>query len=149
MSLQKRRALMARIRGKNTIPERLLRTALWTAGYRYRLHRRVCGVRPDIVFVGAKVAVFVDGCFWHMCPKHFTMPATNRPFWSAKLKRNRERDVSSASVLRRAGWKVVRFWEHEVMLSPTKCQQRVVARLQSNIGKKTSPRYHREGNTAG
>lgn len=149
MSIQKRRALMARIRGKNTTPERLLRIALWRAGYRYRLHRRVCGVRPDIVFVGAKVAVFVDGCFWHMCPEHFTMPATNRPFWSAKLKRNRQRDASSASILRRAGWRVVRFWEHEVMLSPAKCQQRVVARLRTNIGRKKHQKSRRKVNTSG
>ena len=68
--------------------------------------------KPDFVFRAAKFAVFVDGCFWHGCPKHGTMPANNRAFWKAKLARNKARDSDVTRALRKAGWKVLRIWEH-------------------------------------
>jgi DNA mismatch endonuclease, patch repair protein len=70
--------------------------------------------KPDFVFPKLKVAIFVDGCFWHCCPRHSNMPATNRPFWQRKLDGNRRRDRLVSRTLRRRGWRVVRVWEHEL-----------------------------------
>jgi len=69
--------------------------------------------RPDVVFPRQRVAVFIDGCFWHGCPSHGVRPQTNAAYWSAKIRRNQERDRSNTDVLRAAGWDVVRVWEHE------------------------------------
>jgi DNA mismatch endonuclease (patch repair protein) len=71
-------------------------------------------VRPDFVFTARRLAVFVDGCFWHGCPRHGTRPRGNAAFWRAKFRRNRERDRRDTRNLRRAGWKVLRLWEHEL-----------------------------------
>jgi DNA mismatch endonuclease (patch repair protein) len=70
--------------------------------------------KPDFVFARLRVAVFVDGCFWHACPRHCRMPADNRAFWRAKLARNQARDRLVTRTLRRAGWRVLRIWEHEL-----------------------------------
>jgi len=104
---------MSRIRGKNTKPEIALRKALWVLGLRYRLHYKLPG-KPDIVFVGKKVAIFVDGCFWHGCPLHSTKPKTNSSFWKKKLQGNIDRDDKNKTLLEKSGWKVLRFWEHEI-----------------------------------
>ena len=104
---------MSRIRGKDTGPEVRLRKELWARGIRYRLKSRLPG-KPDIVFPGARMVVFVDGCFWHGCPDHSQTPATNRSFWSKKLKRNVERDHEVTTRLEDLGWSVLRVWEHEV-----------------------------------
>jgi DNA mismatch endonuclease (patch repair protein) len=111
---EKRRLNMSRIRGVNTKPEMLLRSALHAKGLRFRLHRRELPGSPDIVFVKARVAVFVDGCFWHGCPEHGTSPKTNRNFWSEKISGNRKRDKKASLELGTMGWKVVRIWEHDV-----------------------------------
>ncbi len=71
-------------------------------------------VRPDFVFPRLKLAVFVDGCFWHACPRHYRMPAGNRAFWRAKLARNQARDRLVTRTLRKAGWRVLRIWEHDL-----------------------------------
>lgn len=105
---------MARIRGKNTEPERRLRSALWAAGLRYRLHARTPVGRPDVVFAGQRVAVFVDGCFWHGCPQHYVRPRSREGFWREKLAENVERDRQQTKTLEAAGWRVVRVWEHAV-----------------------------------
>lgn len=105
---------MSRIRSRHTTPERILRSALWAAGLRYRLYVRTLAGRPDVVFPKQKLAVFVDGCFWHGCPDHYAFPRTRRDFWSAKLKANVQRDQHQTRKLRSAGWAVLRFWEHEV-----------------------------------
>lgn len=113
LTASQRRYCMSRIRGSNTKPEITLRKALWSYGLRYRVKNRLPG-HPDIVFHGRKTAIFVDGCFWHMCPKHFSMPANKKDFWKKKLERNTVRDRETTLVLRKQGWKVLRFWEHEV-----------------------------------
>jgi len=105
---------MSRIRGKNTRPEIILRKALWAAGLRYRLHAKTPAGRPDVVFPGPKVAVFIDGCFWHGCPDHYVRPRSRTDFWSAKLLENTRRDRRQTLSLEQAGWRVCRFWEHEV-----------------------------------
>lgn len=105
---------MARVRRSGTAPELILRRALWRAGLRYRVNRKVDGARPDIVFLGPRVAVFVDGCFWHGCPKHGTIPNTNTVFWTQKIAANKERDVRDIIRLNESGWKVLRYWEHDL-----------------------------------
>jgi len=104
---------MSRIRGKNTKPELQLRKALWSAGLRYRLKSELPG-RPDIVFRAGKVAIFVDGCFWHKCPEHFQWPKTRTKFWKDKINRNVERDEEVTDQLKLTGWTVMRIWEHEI-----------------------------------
>lgn len=113
-----RRAIMRANRRRDTAPERALRTALYAAGARYRVDFpvRPCGgrpVRPDVVFLRRRLAVFVDGCFWHGCPIHGTQPATNRDYWSRKIAENRERDARTTRALEADGWTVLRFWEHD------------------------------------
>lgn len=103
-------------RTRDTEPEIALRRELYRRGYRYRVHRRpLTGLRrqADLVFVGAKVAVFVHGCFWHGCPEHATQPKANEAFWRTKLDRNRERDAETLAALEAAGWANVVVWEHE------------------------------------
>ena len=104
---------MARVRGVDTGPEMALRRALWRAGLRYRVRPRIPG-RPDLAFVRCKIAVFVDGCFWHGCPDHYKASATNVAFWSEKIARNQRRDREVEIALAKLGWTVLRCWEHEV-----------------------------------
>lgn len=104
---------MSRIQGKNTKPELMLRGCLWKFGLRYRLHYKLQG-RPDIVFPGRRIAIFVDGCFWHGCPEHGVRPKTNRRFWHEKIKGNVKRDERNTMQLTKDGWTVLRFWEHDV-----------------------------------
>jgi DNA mismatch endonuclease (patch repair protein) len=98
-------------------PEVRLRSALHRSGMRFRKNLELrlgsLRVRPDIVFTRAKVAVFVDGCFWHGCDAHGTQPHVNHGYWAAKLQRNRKRDQVVDTVLRDAGWTVLRVWEHD------------------------------------
>lgn len=106
-------------RRSNTKPEVALRSALHAAGLRFRKDYRIDAggvrVKPDIVFPRAKVAVFVDGCFWHCCPIHGTQPKRNSDYWTPKLARNVERDRENDAALGEAGWMVVRVWEHELL----------------------------------
>lgn len=103
---------MARIRGKNTEPEKLLRRALWSLGLRYRIHYPTPAGRPDVVFPALKLVIFVDGCFWHGCPDHYVRPKARGTFWAAKLKENVSRDQRQTRKLEETGWIVVRLWEH-------------------------------------
>ena len=101
---------------RDTEPEMALRRLLHAAGYRFRVDfSPLPGLRrkADIVFTRRKVAVFVDGCFWHSCPEHGTLPTANRPWWKQKLARNVLRDAETNRLLQAAGWRVVRVWEHE------------------------------------
>jgi DNA mismatch endonuclease (patch repair protein) len=104
---------MRRVGPKDSKAERAIRSGLHAAGLRFRLQKRVEGVRVDIAFPGARVALMVDGCFWHGCPEHATYPKTNRDYWLPKLEENRRRDEKQSDRLRRNGWLVIRIWEHE------------------------------------
>ncbi len=95
----------------------------------WRRNQPVFG-KPDFVFPRLRLAVFVDGCFWHGCPKHGTKPAGNAKFWRDKLARNKARDLRVNRELRRAGWRVVRIWEHELA---KKNEPRLLARLQKSL----------------
>jgi len=105
---------MARIKNKNTSPELVFRKALWQRGLRYRLHVKTPFGRPDLVFPGKNVALFVDGCFWHGCPIHYVRPRSRGDFWAAKLVENVARDCFQTRSLETNGWRVFRVWEHEV-----------------------------------
>lgn len=107
---------MSRQRTRDTAPEVALRRALHRLGYRYLVDAPLPGMprrRADIVFTARKVAVFVDGCFWHGCPEHGTWPVKNGAWWESKLKANLERDRDTTARLEEIGWTVVRIWEHE------------------------------------
>lgn len=106
-------------RRTDTKPEVALRSALHRLGLRFRKDHRLdlpgARVRPDIVFTRRRVAVFVDGCFWHCCPIHSSRPKTNQWYWEPKLNRNRERDALADEALANSGWLVVRIWEHSAV----------------------------------
>lgn len=107
---------MQAIRSRDTKPEKLLRQLVHAKGLRYRVAARPLPElrrTADMVFGPAKVAVFVDGCYWHGCPDHYVPPKTNSGYWSEKVLRNVERDRDTDQRLRDAGWLVLRFWEHD------------------------------------
>jgi DNA mismatch endonuclease (patch repair protein) len=101
---------------RDTRPERLLRSALHRAGLRFRVDYRVTlpggAVRPDVVFTRVRVAVFIDGCFWHGCPEHGNVPARNTDYWVPKLNQTIARDQRNTEALQADGWMVIRAWEH-------------------------------------
>ncbi len=110
---RKRSEVMSRIRGRgNRDTELVFRSLLRGAGITgWRRHYRIPG-RPDFAFPKPRVAVFLDGCFWHQCPKCSRLPKGNRAFWKTKLSANVARDRRVSATLRRSGWVVVRIWEH-------------------------------------
>jgi DNA mismatch endonuclease (patch repair protein) len=121
------RKVMQGNRGRDTAPELAVRRLLHARGLRYRVNvRPISGLArtADIVFVGRRVAVFIDGCFWHGCPQHYRPSLRNAEFWSAKVRDNRNRDADTNRRLSDAGWTVIRSWEHE---SPSEIAQRVEA----------------------
>jgi DNA mismatch endonuclease, patch repair protein len=122
---------MSRQRTQDTTPEMALRSELHSRGLRFRVHQRpVSALRreADVVFRRARVAVFVDGCFWHGCPDHGTLPKRNDSFWRDKILGNQIRDVETDNKLEEEGWLVVRVWEHE---PPARAADRVAAALES------------------
>ena len=103
-------------RGRDTQPELAVRRFVHAAGLRYRVDSRpipTINRRADMVFAGSKIAVFIDGCFWHGCPDHHTVARSNAEYWAAKVDSNRARDLDTNRRLLAEGWKVLRFWEHE------------------------------------
>ncbi|WP_437029504.1 very short patch repair endonuclease [Streptomyces sp. enrichment culture] len=111
-----RRRNMQAIRSRDTRPEILIRRLVHAAGLRYRVAARpLPDLRrtADMVFRPAKVAVFIDGCYWHGCPEHYVPPKTNSGYWSDKVTRNVKRDRETDQILKETGWLVLRFWEHE------------------------------------
>lgn len=111
---QTRSEVMSRIRSSNTGPELILRKALWAGGMRYRTTSKDLVCRPDVVFPKQRLAIFLDGCFWHGCPEHYVLPRTRQAFWGGKLAANVERDERQTRELEAAGWRVARFMEHDV-----------------------------------
>ena len=110
------RASMQSNKGRDTKPEVALRSAVHALGLRYRVSVRPMGElrrTADLVFPRARVAVFLDGCFWHGCPEHHTVAVTNAEFWAGKVASTKERDKDTDGRLEEAGWATVRVWEHE------------------------------------
>lgn len=107
---------MSRVRTVHTGPEMAIRRELHRRGLRYRVNMplpQMGRIRPDIVFTRARVAVFVDGCFWHRCPEHGSSPKSNADWWRRKLDTNVRRDRTTDEALAEASWTVLRIWEHE------------------------------------
>jgi DNA mismatch endonuclease (patch repair protein) len=142
LSPQDRSDLMRRIRptGNRSTELAVARVMRRLGMCGWRRHRRIAvgvvgggnnrgAVRPDFVFSAQRVAVFIDGCFWHCCPKHATMPATNRAWWRSKLVANVQRDARHTRLLRRHGWSVLRIWEHDVKADPLRCGRRIAQAL--------------------
>lgn len=129
---QQRSRCMSNVKSTRTKPEIALRKALWSTGLRYRVSNKLPG-KPDLVFSRAKLAIFVDGCFWHQCPIHRTTPKTNASFWNKKLTDNVERDARVTLALQKEGWTVLRFWEHEVRKDLSECVHRIQDTLRSNL----------------
>lgn len=123
---------MSRIRGKDTKPEITLRSELWRAGLRYNIHGKTPYGRPDVVFARRKVAVFVDGCFWHGCPDHYVRPGSHDDFWRTKLAANVDRDRHQTNALEQDGWRVIRCWEHEVFTTPATVVASITAAIQQS-----------------
>jgi DNA mismatch endonuclease, patch repair protein len=117
---------MAAIRGKNTLPERIVRSVLHSRGFRFALHRTDLPGKPDIVLPARGVVVLVHGCYWHMhrCKRGRSTPETHAAFWRNKRERNRKRDRKNFNALRRAGWRVLTIWE---------CQTRHPAFLEARL----------------
>lgn len=115
-SKTKRSEVMKKIKGKNTKPEKTLRSALFRKGFRFRIHRNDLPGKPDIVFPKYKTVVFVNGCFWHYhedC-REGRIPSTNTEFWKNKLSKNIERDKRNIASLKESGWNVIVIWECEI-----------------------------------
>jgi DNA mismatch endonuclease (patch repair protein) len=127
------RASMRGNRGRDTAPELRLRSLLYARGLRYRVSTRpVPSLRrtADVVFPGARVAVFVDGCYWHRCPEHHRPATKNSQFWRTKIADNQRRDAETNRVLENEGWTVVRCWEHE---DPVDVADRIVNVLKQKL----------------
>src|SRR6201992_289713 len=125
---------MSRVRRRDTAPELELRSELHRRGFRYPAAPRPLEGTPsraDLVFGPAKVAVYVDGCFWHSCPEHGTMPRSNEEFWQEQLAPNPARDAAVNEALAAAGWTVVRVWEHEEIEAAA---DRVEAAVRGSLG---------------
>ncbi len=119
MDAAARSRAMSKIKSKDTSPEMALRKALWHSGIRYRV--QYGKEKIDIAFPRKKVAVFVDGCFWHSCPIHGHIPKSNITYWKPKLEKNIERAAVKDIRLEGSGWKILHFWEHDVKKNPEKC----------------------------
>ena len=117
---------MSRIRGRGNKQTELALALLLRAGgiKGWRRHQDVFG-RPDFIFRSERLAVFVDGCFWHGCPKHSNTPVNNRAFWVKKLTANKVRDRLVTRTLRAQGWRVLRIWEHDLLKNPTTCMRKI------------------------
>lgn len=133
----KRSAVMARVKSKDTKPEKTLRRLLTAQGARYRLHRKDLPGSPDVVMPGRRLAFFVHGCFWHGhdCPRGARVPKANRDYWLAKVARNRARDARNQAELAQAGWRVETIWECQMRDEATLAQRlRAVLNTQAAAG---------------
>ncbi|GKV69767.1 very short patch repair endonuclease [Sporosarcina sp. NCCP-2716] len=113
MSKEQRSKTMSKIRAKSKL-EDIFASALWKRGIRFRRNVRKLKGTPDIAIKKYKIVIFVDSCFWHVCPVHFKRPKSNQEFWDKKFKRNVERDREIDSYYKEAGWNVKHVWEHEI-----------------------------------
>ena len=116
LSQSQRSYCMSQVRGKNTKPEKIVRSIIRKLGFRYRLHYKKLPGKPDLVFPSRKEVIFVHGCYWHRhtCRKGKSIPATNTEFWEQKLERNKERDKENRKELYKLGWDVLTIWECQI-----------------------------------
>lgn len=125
---------MSAMPNRDTGTERALRRELYKRGMRYRTHLKTLPGRPDIAFTRARIAVFVDGCFWHRCPDHGTAPKNNGKWWAEKLDANVARDRRTDGELQKLGWTTIHVWEHEDPVMAAEAIQRLwITRLQGTV----------------
>jgi DNA mismatch endonuclease, patch repair protein len=123
---------MKRVRTRDTAPELMLRRAMWARGLRgWRLNVQSVSGRPDVAWIGSRIAVFVDGAFWHGHPDHYW--GQSGPFWDEKIAKNRARDQRVTADLEATGWTVLRFWDFEVQKSVDACVDRVAQALTDQV----------------
>ena len=134
LSPEKRSKIMKAIRSNNTNIELLLRRELWKRNVRYRIHAKVLGCRPDFSIKKYKLAVFVDGDFWHGRDYSEERFHTNKKYWHNKIRRNIERDLEQTILLRDAGWIVLRFWETEIQNDVGRCATAVIQTIRTRKG---------------
>lgn len=119
VSKQKRSEIMSAIKSKDSAMEIGLRKELSRLGLRYRKNVKNLEGKPDIAFIGKKVVIFLDSCFWHGCRWHCRIPQANRSYWQKKIERNKIRDKKINKIYKEKDWKVLRFWEHEIKNNPS------------------------------
>jgi len=126
LTVSQRSYCMSQIGGKNTKPEKIVRSIVYKLGFRYRLHYKKLSGKPDLVFPSRKKVIFVHGCYWHRhnCKKGKSIPITNKMFWKNKLDRNKERDKENKQTLRKLGWKILTIWECQIK-NPAKLTEQI------------------------
>ncbi|MDX3925993.1 MAG: very short patch repair endonuclease [Shinella sp.] len=138
---EKRSEIMSRIRGKDTSPERVVRSLAHALGYRYRLHKKSLPGSPDLVFASRRKVIFVHGCFWHRhrACRRASLPASNQDYWAKKFERNIERDTAAIEALRLLGWEALVIWQCELKIEDA---ARLTAKI---VGFLETGRYNCEG----
>ncbi|HKT31490.1 MAG TPA: very short patch repair endonuclease [Gammaproteobacteria bacterium] len=131
LTKRQRSYCMSNIRGRDTNLELNFRKKLRQFGLRYRTKSKLIG-KPDFVFSQYQTVIFLDSCFWHGCPYHFQMPATNRAFWKEKIRRNKARDRTVTRTLRNHGWRVIRLWEHAIRNNEKYVYQEIYNKILKN-----------------
>jgi len=111
---EKRSDIMRQVKSKNSKIEQKVRSALWRLGYRFIKHDPNLPGKPDVIFRGANLVIFIDSCFWHGCSKHCRMPISNSDYWENKINRNIKRDKEVNEKYRNNKWQSVRIWEHTI-----------------------------------
>lgn len=133
LTKEQRSYCMSRIRSNNTSPEILFRKYIWQKGLKsYRIHNKIVG-KPDLYFPKQKIAVFIDGCFWHGCPKCFIAPKSQKKYWHQKINKNIKRDMTNNIQLKKLGIMVIRFWEHDIKANLDKCYLNLKNIYEKNI----------------
>lgn len=129
------RRVMRNMRRRDTDAEVQLRKLIFSRGLRYRLNTfpvRTIRCKADVVIRSARVCIFVDGCYWYGCPKHYRAPKTNTSWWTEKIADNRLRDRRQTRMLRRHGWVVLRFWEHEIAGNAESCVRQIASAIRAS-----------------
>ncbi len=126
-----RSSIMRAVKSSNTKLEKLVRSALWRNGLRFRIKNKLPG-KPDMVFKGAKTVIFIDSCFWHGCPEHCRMPSSNTEYWNKKIQRNEKRDNEINKIYENLDWNIIRIWEHELKTDPAKTLEKLENHIRHN-----------------
>jgi DNA mismatch endonuclease (patch repair protein) len=126
-SKEQRSAIMSKIRSTDTQLEKIFRKKLSSFKLKYRKNYKLLG-KPDIVFVSKRLTIFIDSCFWHGCPKHLRIPKSNKSYWIQKIQKNIKRDAYVTNELKKEGWAVMRFWEHDIRNGLEKSAKKVFSK---------------------
>lgn len=135
---------MRRVKSRNTSLEMRVRSALHRRGLRFRLNYPLPG-RPDLVFVRARLALFIDSCFWHGCPQHLRMPESNKEYWQAKIVRNLRRDAEVAASYEHSEWRMARLWEHELKTNFEACMDAIEDMVRAHAARPGGPPLSKRG----